>query len=307
MTGILKAFAQGLITHRGIVNTPECDENGHMNVQFYWARFERADAQFRFLATQEGLETADIGRRSRHVRYHGELRGATSLHIVSQIVRLPGRDHSDAGAAPCKLAILHAAYETDRGTLAATALDRLGVAPERAEAIEAVGDFAEVPASAQPRSLAGALPVLTEPTTDARDQGAVETCRTTIDPQLVGIDGGLTDRGFVALSVEAAPATWSHGGFAQDILAAEGLGRVALEKRLVISRRPAAGALVHMLTRFIAVERSTFSVRHIYVDSRSGDVFAACDVTLLAMDLTRRKGVPLPAPVRARMHSLVAR
>src|SRR5690606_16110861 len=53
------------------VNRWECDENDHLNVQFYFTRFEEADRQFRLLS---GLSDALVGsRRVRHVRYHCEL------------------------------------------------------------------------------------------------------------------------------------------------------------------------------------------------------------------------------------------
>ena len=35
-----------LVTQRGFVNTWECDENEHLNVQFYFARFADAAAHF---------------------------------------------------------------------------------------------------------------------------------------------------------------------------------------------------------------------------------------------------------------------
>jgi acyl-CoA thioester hydrolase len=57
------------------VNCWECDENDHLNVQFYLARFEEADRQFRLLS---GLSDALAGaRRARHLRYHEELIPAT--------------------------------------------------------------------------------------------------------------------------------------------------------------------------------------------------------------------------------------
>ncbi len=296
MSGRTPADFAGEITHRGIINTAECDENDHMNVQFYWARFALADAQFRMMQGLDGVAGADCVRLSRHVRYHAEIHGAFGLHIVSRFVLGPAGD----------LCVLHQMIHSDRGSLSATALDQLRLSPAVEATIRAGGDIAEVPPSALPRSLTGADADFGQSEAAWIAQGAVLTCRTMIEPHLTGTDGLLTDRGFVSLSVEAAPASWSHGGYPQHQLVGLGLGRVALEKRIVVNRRPRAGDLVHVLTRITAAERVTFSFRHHYFDSRTRAFLATCDITVLPMDLSRRKAVPLPDEIRARMQSLVA-
>ena len=295
MSGGMPGFPAGTVTHRGIVNTPECDENGHMNVQFYWARFARADQQFWLMA---GIDAADVPvRLSRHVRYHAELHGAVGLAIVSRLA-------TDAEGA---IGLLHQMVDGDSGALSATAFDRLALAPHDEARIRAHWGIEPAPPAALPRSLAGRDPDPALPEAEWRAAGAVETCRCEVEPQLVDPDGTITDRGLVALSVEAAPATWLYAGFGQARLQAQGLGRVALEKRLLIARRPRVGDPIHILSRLIAAERVAFSVRHRYVDSRTGAFLASCDVTLLAMDLTRRKGVPLPDDVKAHMQALLGR
>jgi acyl-CoA thioester hydrolase len=283
----------GAITYCGIVNTPECDENGHMNVQFYWSKFEKADRQFRLVS---GLgDTLAFPRVSRHVRYHAELHGAYGLHIVSRFV-------ADAAGT---IMLLHDMIDSDRDRLSATALDRLLLDPAVETAIRARGEIPEVPAKALPRSLQGPDPDFGLSEAAWADAGAVLTCRTLVEPHLTDAGGEMTDRGLVALSVEAAPASWSYGGFPQPVLTRRGLGRVALEKRVFVHRRPRSGDLVHVLSRLIAVERVTFSVRHQYYDSQTHEFLAVCEVTLLPLDLTSRKAVPLPDDVRAHMQALI--
>ena len=68
---------------RGSVQRWECDENDHLNVQFYLARFEEADRQFRLLS---GLSDALAGaRRARHLRYHEELYSGDTLVMRSHV------------------------------------------------------------------------------------------------------------------------------------------------------------------------------------------------------------------------------
>ncbi len=284
----------GEISHRGIVNTPECDENGHMNVQFYWARFANADAQFRLIQGLDDVAETDFKRISRHVRYHAELHGAHGLHILSRFAI----DHTD------RLHVLHQMIASDRAVVSATALDRISLSPTLEAAIRARVPLEMIPANALPRSLTRPDSLFPQSEADWVANGASLTCRAMIEPQLTDRNGNLSDRGFVGLSVEAAPATWSLGGFQQDALAERGLGRVALEKRLVIHQRPKSGDLVHIRSRIVAAERVTFSARHHYYDSRTGLFFASVDVTLLPMDLTLRKGVALPDDVRSRMQEL---
>lgn len=66
---------------KSFVNRWECDENDHMNVQFYWTKFQTAALHFRLAAGLDDLpETA---RSSRHVRYHSEVHAADPLVVRS--------------------------------------------------------------------------------------------------------------------------------------------------------------------------------------------------------------------------------
>ena len=93
------------------VNRWECDENDHLNVQFYFSRFEEADRQFQLIS---GLSEALVGaRRVRHVRYHKELRTGDLVTVRSAI----------AFDGPHMLSVVHEMYNTTSGALAATAID----------------------------------------------------------------------------------------------------------------------------------------------------------------------------------------
>eukprot|EP01037_Dinobryon_pediforme_P025833 gene25833-28134_t len=103
-----------------MVNSWECDENAHMNVQFYWSRFEQADHRFRLgLGRTIGAGAIAESRASRHVRYHSELRGAGGLRVDSRLAD-DGEGH---------LAIQHCLIDTDLDVLSATALQVLQLDP----------------------------------------------------------------------------------------------------------------------------------------------------------------------------------
>lgn len=100
-----------LETLLSFVNTWECDENDHLNVQFYFSKFEEADRQFRMLT---GFSEALVGaRRVRHVRYHAEL-VAASLITVKSYVAFDG---------PHMLSVVHEMIEGSTGEICATAID----------------------------------------------------------------------------------------------------------------------------------------------------------------------------------------
>jgi len=70
----------GTVTHKSFVNAWECDENVHLNVQFYWKRFGQAAAIFQH---QAGLtQQRWVGR---HVRYHAELGMGANTMVRSAV------------------------------------------------------------------------------------------------------------------------------------------------------------------------------------------------------------------------------
>ena len=87
------------------VNRWECDENDHLNVQYYFSRFEEADRQFQLIS---GLNEALVGaRRVRHVRYHKELRTG-DLIVVRSAIAFDG---------PHMLTAVHEMYDVTTDTL----------------------------------------------------------------------------------------------------------------------------------------------------------------------------------------------
>ncbi len=285
------------VTVAGMVNSWECDENAHMNVQFYWSRFEQADHRFRLsLGRTVGTGIIPESPASRHVRYHSELRGAGGLRVASRLAE-DGEGH---------LSIQHALIDTDLDVLSATALQMLKLDPNEERVLR---DHRPV-GPALPQSLPRSIRTAPGPFGSKADvllaRGGTIACRAVVEAGLCRDGGVMSDRGIVALSVEAGPACWAHGGAARPLLRELGLGRVAVEKRLTILRRPRIGEAVDVIAQVVAVEQTTFTMRHSYFDAGTGDLLAVCEVTALAMHLATRKAVRLPEATRLRMQQLVA-
>ncbi|MBB4304842.1 acyl-CoA thioester hydrolase [Rhodobium orientis] len=275
-------------TVRSVVNTWECDENAHMNVQFYFAQFDTAGRRF---AAETDLSEARTGPRLvRHVRYHKEMRAAETLVVTSAVV--------DGGPHP--LTVMHEMHDPVTGRLAATALDGFAVHPGGAAGLPTVADFD----TASPRSFAAA-PHPAGATSEALlARGGSVTFRGAIHPRQADVKGKALDQTYISCVTDGAPHAWEHGGLKARWLAEQGFGRVAIEMKLTVFDGLCAGDLVHMVTVFTGASRKTFTFTHYLFESRTDRLAAVTETAGLAMDLSTRKAVELPAFVHERIAEL---
>lgn len=287
----------GLETLATSVDTWECDENEHMNVQFYWAKFHEAERRLRFLAGW-GRE----GWRTRHVRHHRELHAGGGVVVRSAIV----------ADGPHPVTVAHEMYDAGHGFLAATAFDGWSATPEAAEAMIATArarlgteGFGAMPEAARARGIAAGPPDPVEPVPSP--PRGVPTVTAEITPALLDGSGRLAAARVMGWASNAAPHVWARIGLAQPRLDAEGLGRVAMEAKLTwTATPPGAGDLVHVVSSPRGAARTTFALRHDVVATETGRRLATLDVVALTMDLATRRAIPLPADVLERMREISA-
>lgn len=274
-------------TLRGFVNTWECDENDHLNVQFYIRFFEDAAGHFQVMA---GVPEADRREPAvRHVRYHAELR-------VNAGVRVESFGVGDRQA-------VHMLYETTDGRLSATCLETYDDPPAGlSRALRRHG--AELPEAAMPRSVddspvdAGAQ--------GARPPGGYLTLGTRVRAQQCRPDGSVFDSAVIGINSDAAAHFWESTGIDRKWLEDHNFGRVAVEMKLTRTGPLRYGDLVHVISRPIAIARSTITFENRFVRSETGDVAAIMLVTGLTMNLETRRAAPLPEDKRARTEALIA-
>lgn len=281
-------------TLHSFVNTWECDENDHLNVQFYFAKFDEADRQFRFMT---GLSDALVGtRRVRHVRYHGELWAAALITVRSYI----------AFDGPHILSVVHEMIDTSTGSLAATVLD--GYAPSAKAAKDLRKRFAEVegamPDQAAPRSFDAAAVSTAIDNGALQDAGAKIVNRATVMPRDCTADGRADDRFLLACITDGAPHLWERTSMTRAWLEKNDYGRVAVEMKLTYGTVLKAGSPVHVVSGFTGVAEKTFTFRHHLFDSAAGRIAAVMDVTGMVMDLDARKALSLPEAARADIERL---
>ena len=262
------------------INSWDCDENDHLNVQGYFGLFDAAARHFRAI-TGKGDPTGSE-HVVRHVRYHSELRPAEPIKIESHIAN-----------GPFGTTLVHRMIALKNRRLTATAIDGLGIPFDSATPI---------PDDVQPKGIALGLAALVRPD----QKRATVTNRSIVSPWECGPDGRITDRFFIARFSDAAPHIWDYAGLTTTWLNAYNFGRVAVEIRLTPGDRLRAGDLVVVESEITAIGNRTFSLRHTVIEPKTEKIAAVGDAVALAMDLETRKAVAIPDEIRRVAQSRIA-
>lgn len=285
-----------LETLRSFVNTWECDENDHLNVQFYFQRFADADAHFQL---QSGLSRTLTGRRiDRHVRYHAECR-VGALQAVRSGLAETSHDH---------LSVVHVLYETDSNRISATALDHYRPAapiPEPVLARMPAADPADL-AAARPRSFAEPPPETTITPERILAAGGFTTLRGVVKPAHCTAEGTVSDRHVIAAMSDAASHVWESAPMKRRWLEDNGCGRVAVEMRLVYGAPAPAGTLSQVISKWLGARSTVLRFRHHLFDAATGRCHAIVESAGLIMNLERRRAVRLPEGFRTEIEALAA-
>lgn len=262
-------------TQRSFVNSWECDENFHMNIQYYWKRFGDAAQIFFQLGKASRQDWID-----RHVRYHDELRMATNTVVRSTGIAGENR-------------VVHELINGDNGKLSATAVDLY--------ADQIGGDAPSIAApndAALPRSLPTKLLTIID-TQQVIDEGlGVVSHRSVVTPQECDQKGDLLDQFYIARFSDAASHLWNHLGVTRIWMHDNGLGTVAVEMKATRHMHVRVGTMLEAVTWLESLGNKTFSFRHQISDMASGEALYSGAVTALLMDLKERRAVVLPDGMR---------
>ncbi|WP_319530712.1 thioesterase family protein [uncultured Cohaesibacter sp.] len=273
------------------VNTWECDENDHMNVQFYFAKFDDAATVF---AAVHSLEDA-LGRRvSRHVRYHRELRGAAPLRVLSSLVH---PIQAKSLWAPGTL-VQHVMVETTTGAIAATALDyHEGVATADQEDI-----LDQLEPLVTPRGIVETPQIIEPPRAAER-----VVFRSVLHPDLCRADGTARDQAYIAAMSDAASHTWDEIGIDCNWLSEHGFGRIAVEMRLSLHKPMMAGCLYQLQISYRDLTSRAFGKRLDFFDVRDQTHYGHVDSTVMLLNHATRRSEPLPGFAREAITARLAK
>ncbi len=268
----------GIITHKSFVNSWECDENVHLNVQFYWKRFGQAAQIFQ---QAEGLTPQRW--TNRHVRYHAEL--AMSANTMVRSASLANNK-----------TIVHLLYGAGGDVLSATAVDDYSSTFEKTNShVEAV------PSAALPRSLKKEPLDIVDTNAILESHNGVRSHLSVIARNECDEDGVLLDENHISRFSDAAGHFWHHMGIDRAWMQDQNLGSVAVEMKATRHALPEADMITEIISWIDQVSEKTFSFRHQVQDRISGTVLYSGAVTALMMDMTERKAVVLPDGFRAKV------
>ena len=255
------------LTHTGFVDTWTCDENDHLNVQFYWEHFAQGAAM---LAALDGGSARPW--TSRHVRYLRELRRGAATQVLS-------RRQSETRT-------VHHLHDMSDGSLSATAIDTF-------DHSTACDDEA-----ARGRSLP-AEPV-------AFDGEGDVAARFVVEPRECGVAGTLSDRGLIGRFSSGAANIWAFAGIGRDWLRANRRGTVVVEKKVTrLGPAPPAGTPIEIVSRAARSGAKTVRFDSGVRDARDRTPIYAVAMTALLMDLDARRAVALPHDLPALDHRTV--
>jgi acyl-CoA thioester hydrolase len=278
------------------VNTWQCDENDHLNVQFYTEFGHEASAH---LLHRLGLGPAarrvaglSLHVREDHIRYLRELRVVESVAVRSAPVEVGERS----------LVVYHEVLNAADGALAATIRRRIessipwpGKFRMHAEATRI-----EIPISARPRSV-GTRPLPSIELEDAERIGLIMTGCTTIKPAECDEDGIFLPRHQFGRYSDAAPMLWNHFGFDRAAMQERGEGTVVVETLHTYRAPLHAGALLVVLSGLADFSDKILRLVHYAFDAESGTLAACSEGVGMKFDQKVRKIMAFSAEDQRRL------
>jgi acyl-CoA thioester hydrolase len=260
------------IVYRGYVAPWDCDEMGHMNVQFHVAK--ASDALMGLLA-QHGINAET--RRSLSVRKH-RIRFLKEMH-VSDLVAIHGgitgqREHE-----------ISAVLNVCNGHGDVCSAFDVVIEGTSASALQTLAAIDEAPGLKDGDEGTGTL----EAALRFR-----ETIVNMVQPMQCDLDGRLSPRGVMARFSEAQGHLWAMLDAPRAWAREQNLATATLEYRIRYGVRPEAGQIVRLLTDVVAASAKTIRFRHWLFDAETDEMVAAAAGAALFLDRNTRKAVPLP-------------
>jgi acyl-CoA thioester hydrolase len=290
-----------LLSHRGYVNTWECDDRGHLNVQFYPDRF--ADASVHAMNAlglgPRAARAAGLGFRlaQEHITFQRELRASDSISVHTGIL----------AADRTGLILLHELVDSVGAHIAATSTQRFdlvqGAMPDGA--LEAAAKVTiDLPHHARPRSVGHEPPPIL--TLDAPGtEGLVEIRRGVVHAADCDAEGHLRMRHLHGQFSDGAGHLWEAMGLPRGKMVDRGFGSVVVELLLRPIRPVPVGSLIVIRSGVRAVAGKAIRVNHFMFDAETRETLATSDVTALLMDLETRRAVALPDDVREQVSRMI--
>lgn len=278
------------------VNTWQCDENNHLNVQFYTEFGHEASAhllhQLGFGPRAQRTTDATVRIADDHIRYLREFRVIDTVEVRSAPVEV-----SEYG-----LTLYHEVRNPADGTVASTIRRRLvsdkpWPAAMRERAARAT---VALPTHARPRSV-GSLDLPDLSFAQAARTGLIDVGRTVVKPGECDERGELLPRHQFGRYSDGAPWLWNHLGFDRAAMQERQEGSVVVEMLNHYRRPLRAGDLVVVMSGLADFSDKVLKFTHFLFDAESGMLAACAEAVGMKFDQKIRKIMTFSAEDQARL------
>ena len=278
------------------VNTWQCDENDHLNVQYY--------TEFGHEASAHLLHQLGLGPRAQraaglapcvhddHIRYLREFRVIDAVEVRSAPVEISERE----------LVLYHEVRNPADGTVASTIRRRIASDKPWPAAFRERAEQARIalPANARPRSVGThALPDLC--LAEAPKVGLIDVGRTVVKPAECDEQGEFLPRHQFGRYSDGAPWLWNHLGFDRAAMQERGEGSVVVEMLNHYRRPLRAGDLIVVMSGLADFTDKVLKFTHFLFDAEGGTRAACAEAVGMKFDQKIRKIMTFSAEDQARL------
>ncbi len=278
------------------VNTWQCDENDHLNVQFYTEFGHEASAH---LLAHLGLgprarraAELDLRAESDHIRYLREFRVVDPVQVLSAPVEV-GERH---------LLVYHEVRNPSDGTIAATVRRRIVCDQAWPDTFRARAEAARVtlPEQAKPRST-GKLILPDFALGDAARRGLIDVGRSVITPAECDERGEFLPHHQFGRYSDGAPLLWNHLGFDRAAMQVRQEGSVVVEMMNHYRRPLRAGDLLVVMSGLAAFTDKVLTFTHFLFEAETGTLAACAEAIGMKFDQKIRKIMTFTKEDQARL------
>jgi len=285
------------VTARGFVNTWQCDENDHLNVQFYTGWADEASPHLHAMLGLDGAQFRGVAVED-SIRYHREMIAADGVEVRSAPLQVTGE----------RLAAYHEIRNGYDGTVAATirrvtlcrSLDSANAPWPQDFVTAAQARQIELPEQARARTV-GTRPLPRPTLAQAFAAGAFETGRGTIHAGECAVNGRITPRAIFGRMSDAAGFVWQGLGFDRAGMREQRLGTVVVEYRCRYMARLGTGSRFVLLSGLLTATDRILHLVHFIYDADSGRLAAVADGVGMKLDLEARRSAKLTDEDRTRL------
>ncbi len=293
-------------TYRGYVNTWECDDVGHMNVQFYLSKLDNALEQLRHSLGHGPARAAQSGIALRpqwdHVHFLREVHVSTTLAIQCGV--LEADDQGITVYSELQDCVSNSVSAAMTTRLDAVSRQDWSTAPLPATVQTAAqGLRVALPDYAAPKSVSDTRALEGLSLDIVRARGFFPIHHGVIHPADCNAHGWMLQGRYTARISDGAAHIWNAAGMDRQYLAERGYGVAVVESRQHYIRPVAAGTLVSIYSGVRGVSKRTASFAHMIFDTESGEPLARSEVTALLLDMSARRAGEFQPQERDRLEA----